>query len=177
MAGPLRRGAGAGLGVPGPAVGLLVMPANLMTAPNGLKSWNLTFVSDDTVSATATVRVTAEPVSVPPCNFGVTPAMVKFPMLEPGAMAVSNAPVQVCNLAPGAATGERCLVHSFQLTGAGFSAPMFFIVTKRRRSMVSIEETSTLILSPTLIFVPSGSSTSCCETRASTPSRSRTNTP
>lgn len=99
------------------------LPANLTTAPNGLKSWSLTFFSDDTVSTTTTVRVTAEPVSVPPCNFGVTPAMVKFPMLEPGAMAVSNAPVQVCNLAPGAATGERCLVHSFQLTGAGFSAP------------------------------------------------------
>lgn len=99
------------------------MPANLMTAPDGLKSWSLTFFSDDTVSTTTTVRVTAQPVSVPPCTFGVTPAMVKFPMLEPGAMAVSNAPVQVCNLAPGAANGERCLVHSFQLTGAGFSAP------------------------------------------------------
>ncbi len=99
------------------------LPANLMTAPDGLKSWSLTFFSDDTVSTTTMVRVTTQPVSVPPCTFGVTPAMVKFPMLEPGAMAVSNGPVQVCNLAPGAATGERCLVHSFQLTGAGFSAP------------------------------------------------------
>lgn len=99
------------------------LPANLTTAPNGLKSWSLTFFSDDTVSTTTTVRVTAQPVSVPPCMFGVTPAMVKFPMLAPGETAVSNAPVQVCNLAPAAATHDLCLVHSFQLTGESFSAP------------------------------------------------------
>lgn len=96
--------------------------ANPSAAANGLKEWNVAFGSDDTGATTTTVRVTAQPVVVPPCNFSVTPAAVKFATLAPGESAVSVAPVQVCNISP-ATTADTCLIHSFHVAGAGFSAP------------------------------------------------------
>lgn len=100
-----------------------VLLANSRAATNGLKEWDVAFGSDDTSVATTTVRVTAQPVTVPPCSFAVTPSVVKFATLSPGTSAVSVNPVQVCNVAPLTATGSICLVHSFQVSGAGFSAP------------------------------------------------------
>lgn len=99
------------------ALPLHVVPANA----NGPKEWDITFHSDDTRGLTATLRVTARPVALPPCQFSVTPSAIDFGALELGEPGV-RAPVQVCNLAPPAATADRCLLHSFSMSGVGFSS-------------------------------------------------------
>ena len=99
------------------ALPLHVVPANA----NGPKEWDITFHSDDTRGLTATLRVTARPVALPPCQFSVTPPAIDFGSLELGEPGV-RAPVRVCNLAPPTATADRCLLHSFSMSGVGFAS-------------------------------------------------------
>jgi hypothetical protein len=124
-------------GVPGydPAVGLVaagaastlelpvrVQPKNLATnAVTGNKEWEVALFSNDLDEPEVRITVTARPVTLPPCQYTLTPSSLDFgPVSAPSTRDVT---FQVCNVAPATATGNVCILSSVAL-GAG-SHPTF----------------------------------------------------
>lgn len=101
----------AGLSVP---VRLALQNAN--TDAMGVKAWDVTFTSNDPERPMVTVRITARPVALPPCNFTLTPALDFGHISEP---LPKERALRLCNTGVGPA--DRCLVSSATARGAGFS--------------------------------------------------------
>ncbi len=102
-----------------------ITPANTRVGASGNKEWEITFFSNDPDEPEVRVTVTARPVTLPPCNFTVTPTSLNFGSVTPPFS--RDLTFQVCNTAPLAATGDRCLVTNLEMgTGsdAMFSLPV-----------------------------------------------------
>lgn len=107
-------GASATLDIP-----IRVAPANTRVGASGNKEWEVTFFSNDPDEPEVRLTVTARPVLLPPCNFSVRPTSLDFGSVTPPFS--RDLTFQICNLAPAAATGDRCLVTGLDL-GAGSDA-------------------------------------------------------
>ena len=100
-----------GLSLP---VRLALQDAN--TDAMGLKAWDVTFTSNDPERPMVTIRITARPVQLPPCNFTLTPALNFGHVSEP---LPKERALRLCNT--GVAAGDRCLVSNATSRGPGFS--------------------------------------------------------
>ena len=90
------------------------LPLYLVPKTEGLKEWELTLFSDDSVTPTVTVKVTAEAVNVPPCTYTVAPASLEFGNLElPN---VRDLSFTITNR--GTAADQICLVNGLALSVA-----------------------------------------------------------
>jgi hypothetical protein len=107
-------GAAASLDIP-----IRVQPANTNVGASGNKEWEITFFSNDPDEPEVRLTVTARPVTLPPCNYTVTPVSLNFGVVTPPA--TKDLTFQVCNVAPATATGDICLVTNMDL-GAGSDA-------------------------------------------------------
>ena len=58
------------------------VPARVTPKSAGLKDWEVTITSNDTVTPTVTMHVTAEAIAAPPCAYTVMPAALDFGTLE-----------------------------------------------------------------------------------------------
>ncbi|HEY1087835.1 MAG TPA: choice-of-anchor D domain-containing protein, partial [Archangium sp.] len=72
-----------------PTVGLeavagqaLHLPVRVIPSSAGPKEWELTIFSNDTSSPATVVRITAEAVAAPPCNYSVTPTNLNFGVMD-----------------------------------------------------------------------------------------------
>jgi len=112
-------GAAASLDIP-----IRVAPANTAVGASGNKEWEVTFFSNDPDEAEVRLTVTARPVTLPPCNYTVTPLSLNFGVVTPPS--TKDLTFQVCNVAPATATGDICLVTNLDVgagTDAMFSLP------------------------------------------------------
>ncbi|MDP3500516.1 MAG: hypothetical protein Q8S33_09290 [Myxococcales bacterium] len=112
-------GAAATLDIP-----IRIAPANTTVGASGNKEWEVTFFSNDPDEPEVRLTVTARPVTLPPCNYTVTPLSLNFGVVTPPS--TKDLTFQVCNVAPATATGDICLVTNLDLgTGsdAMFSLP------------------------------------------------------
>lgn len=112
-------GAAATLDIP-----IRIQPANTMVGANGNKEWEVTFFSNDPDEPEVRITVTARPVTLPPCQYTVTPVSLNFGVVTPPS--TKDLTFQVCNVAPATATNDICLITNMDL-GAGsnsmFSLP------------------------------------------------------
>lgn len=89
---------------------------NANTDSTGVKAWDVTFTSNDPDDPMFTVRISARPVQLPPCNFTLTPALDFGHISEP---LPKERALRLCNT--GVAPADRCLVSSVALQGNDFS--------------------------------------------------------
>jgi len=77
---PLRYDPNFGIeALPGAAMNL---PVRIIPATAGPKEWEVTFLSNDTLNPEVTVRITAEAVEAPPCNYEVRPGQLSFGVID-----------------------------------------------------------------------------------------------
>lgn len=74
-----------------PAVGIeatsgvaLALPVRVIPATAGNKEWELTIYSNDVVTPEVKIRITAEAVVAPPCNYTVSPTTLPFGLMNVG---------------------------------------------------------------------------------------------
>ncbi|MDX2009323.1 MAG: hypothetical protein SFW67_03985 [Myxococcaceae bacterium] len=109
--------AGADLEIP-----LRVQPKNLsVNSVSGDKAWEVVIFSNDPGLPELRTTVTARPVSVPPCEYTVTPQSLDFGTVS--GLSPRSLSFQLCNVAPLTATANTCLVSN-PIIEAG-SSPVF----------------------------------------------------
>lgn len=69
-------------GIEAVAGGAMQLPVRVVPQTAGQKEWELTLYSNDVVTPAVTVRITAEAISVPPCNFTVAPVNLAFGIMD-----------------------------------------------------------------------------------------------
>lgn len=121
MAGKCVNAPAAGVSTSLPRSVVLSVPVRLAlqnanTDAMGVKAWDVTFTSNDPERPMVTVRITARPVALPPCNFTLTPALDFGHISEP---LPKERALRLCNTGVGPA--DRCLLSSATARGAGFS--------------------------------------------------------
>jgi hypothetical protein len=119
-------GARASLDVP-----IRITPENTMVGPSGTKEWDVTFFSNDPDEPEVTVKVTAVPVVLPPCNYSVTPLALGYGVVTPPSN--KDLSFQICNQAPLSATRDICLLTNLDLEAGSdsiFSLPAGSTVEK-----------------------------------------------
>lgn len=94
-------------GQPGLALPVRAQPRGL-----GPKEWELTLFSNDLRAPMTTVLITAQSVTMPPCQLQVTPTVLRFGLVAPGED--KRLTVHVKNL--GTQPGETCLVSNLAVT-------------------------------------------------------------
>jgi hypothetical protein len=124
-----------GAGAYNPSVGLLaagaaaildipvrVQPKDTQVdATTGNKEWEIAIFSNDPDEPEVRLTVTARPVTLPPCEYSLTPASLNYGVVSPPNN--KDLTFQVCNAAPSTATGNICLISNLDM-GVG-SDPMF----------------------------------------------------
>ncbi|MDP3572213.1 MAG: choice-of-anchor D domain-containing protein [Archangium sp.] len=60
----------------------LNLPVRVIPQTAGPKEWELTLYSNDTLTPAVTVRITAEAIDVPPCNYTVSPTDLAFGIMD-----------------------------------------------------------------------------------------------
>lgn len=69
-------------GIEAIAGGALNLPVRIIPASPGMKEWELTILSNDPLSPETVVRITAEAVEAPPCNYEVVPGQLNFGVVD-----------------------------------------------------------------------------------------------
>jgi hypothetical protein len=98
-----------------------IAPANTNVGASGYKEWEVTFFSNDPDEPEVRLTVKVRPVTLPPCNFTVTPTSLAFDNVMP--LLARDLTFRVCNAAPALAPADVCLIGNLDL-GAG-SHPTF----------------------------------------------------
>lgn len=90
----------------------LNLPLRVVPQTPGQKEWELTIYSNDAASPAVTVRITAEAIDVPPCNYTVAPTNLAFGIMD--VPQVSNLQFTLTNL--GTAPTEVCYFNGLGLS-------------------------------------------------------------
>ncbi len=90
----------------------LHVPVRVTAITDGIKEWELTIYSNDTVTQALTVTVTAEAIAVPPCNYTLAPSTLDFGNIEQPQ--VRDLRFTLTNL--GTEPGEVCYFNGLGLT-------------------------------------------------------------
>lgn len=69
-------------GIEAVAGAALNLPIRVIPATAGMKEWELTILSNDPMSPETVVRITAEAVEAPPCNYEVVPGQLNFGVVD-----------------------------------------------------------------------------------------------
>jgi len=69
-------------GIEAVAGGALNLPIRVIPLTAGFKEWELTLLSNDPVTPELNVRITAEAVEAPPCNYEVVPGQLNFGVVD-----------------------------------------------------------------------------------------------
>lgn len=69
-------------GIEAVATGAINLPIRIIPATAGVKEWELTILSNDPMSPETVVRITAEAVEAPPCNYEVIPGQLNFGVVD-----------------------------------------------------------------------------------------------
>ncbi len=80
------------------------LPLRVVPASAGQKEWELTLFSNDSLNPSVTVRITAEAIAVPPCNYTASPTNLPFgimdvPQVKDLSFTLTNlgtAPTEIC---------------------------------------------------------------------------------
>lgn len=70
------------VGLEASATGALQLPLRVLPATAGLKEWEITIYSNDVTNPEVRVRVTAEAIAAPPCNYTITPTTLSYGIMD-----------------------------------------------------------------------------------------------
>jgi len=107
------------------ALGIVAMPSGVIQVPlrvvpktPGLKEWELTLYSNDSVTPAYTARVTAEAMAAPPCQYTVSPGVLDFGNIE--SPEVRDLGFTLTNT--GVAPSDVCYFNNLALTPVSYDA-------------------------------------------------------
>ncbi|MBL9037010.1 MAG: choice-of-anchor D domain-containing protein [Archangium sp.] len=101
----------------------LTVPIRVAPTTAGQKEWEVTFFSNDASSPETVIRITADAVEAPPCQYLVSPTTLNFGLVNP--QQVSDLSFTVTNR--GVAANERCYLSGFRFSPT--ADPMFSFPT------------------------------------------------
>ncbi len=116
----------------------LNLPIRVIPATAGLKEWELTIYSNDVVSPEVKVRITAEAIIAPPCNYSVAPTNLAFGLMN--MPQVRDLTFTLTNL--GTAASEVCYFNGLGLSPT--SDPTFTIPSNPIDLMLNAGQSTTI---------------------------------
>ena len=126
----------------------LNLPVRVIPSSAGQKEWELTIYSNDTTTPAVTVRITAEAVPVPPCNYTVAPVNLAFGIMD--VPQVRDLSFTLTNL--GTAPTEVCYFNGLGLSPT--SSDVFTIPTPTPDVMLNPGQSTTVTVRAQPLVTP-----------------------